>query len=632
MVDLQRSKKLGSLLLEAGLITQAQLDQALKKQKWTKKKFGEIIVELGFVSEIDIAKTFSRQLGIEFIDFSTTVVEPEAIQMISEKICLKHMVMPISVDKHTLKAAFADPLDLAAIDDLSFASGRTVKPLLSTARQIKEAISQYYHLSTPVEELVKGMDVPGVVEIVFSSEDEIEVSELIRKSEDPPIVKMVNGILASAVEHNASDIHIEPHQKKFVMRERIDGILRDVMVFPKWTQGFVTSRIKIMAGLDITEKRIPQDGRIKIRIQGREMDLRVSTLPTIYGEKIVIRLLNARPDIFSLDEIGFSREDLKKIKAMLRKNQGIVLVAGPTGSGKTSTLYAMLNYVVSPDINVVTIEDPVEYEISSANQVAVNEKIGLTFPFVLRSILRQDPDIIMLGEIRDSETALISFQSAMTGHSVFSSIHTNSAAGTITRLKNIGVMPYLISSSLNGVVSQRLVRLLCPACKEEYNPEPEEFINLGVCRKDLKDVKFYRAKGCHKCNYLGYKGRIGLFEVLVVNKQIKKMILEEASEDDIEETAVSFGMKKIMVDGIEKVAEGLTSLSELNRIFAFEEETMNFCPKCHGYLKSNFVACPFCCHSISTKCYACGKHVHADWKYCPFCMAELNLMQYSSTH
>ncbi len=631
-MDLQKSKKLGSLLLESGLITQNQLDQVLKKQKWSKKKFGELIVEMGFVSEIDIAKTFSLQLGIEFVDFSTIVVEPEAIQLISEKICLKHMVLPINIDKNTLKAAFTDPLDLAAIDDLSFASGRSVKPVLSTARQIKEAIAQYYHLSTPVEELVKGMAAPGVVEIVFSSEDEMEVSELIKKSADPPIIKMVNSILASAVQHGASDIHIEPRQKKFMMRERIDGILRDVMVFPKWTQGFITSRIKIMAGLDITEKRIPQDGRIKIRIQEREMDLRVSTLPTIYGEKIVIRLLNARSDILDLDEIGFSGDDFQKIKTMVEKNQGIVLVAGPTGSGKTSTLYGMLNHIKSPDINIVCIEDPVEYEISNANQVAVNDKIGLSFPFVLRSILRQDPDIIMLGEIRDSETALISFQSAVTGHSVFSSIHTNSAIGTITRLKNIGVLPYLIASSLNGIISQRLVRLLCPSCKESYTPDATEFANLGMCKEELKDITFFRAKGCKECNYLGYKGRIGLFEVLVINKQIKKMILDEASEDDIEEVAVSFGMKKILIDGINKVSAGITTLSELNRIFAFEEESMNFCPECHGYLKSNFVACPFCCHSISAKCFSCGKHVHAEWKYCPFCMTELGTMNYVSAH
>ncbi|OGL43519.1 MAG: hypothetical protein A2W05_01270 [Candidatus Schekmanbacteria bacterium RBG_16_38_10] len=433
---------------------------------------------------------------------------------------------------------------------------------------------------------------------------------------------MVNAIVSNAIKDKASDIHIKPQQNEVKLRERVDGLLRDMMTLPKWVQGLVTSRIKIMAKMDITEKRIPQDGRIKIRIENKEVDLRVSTLPTQYGENVVIRILDNKSKIFDIDSIGFSKEYTEVVKSMMNKPQGFILITGPTGSGKTSTLYCMLNYIKSEKIHIVSLEDPIEYEMPGISQVSINEKVGLTFPFSLRAVMRQDPDVILVGEIRDAETAFIAMQASVTGHLVFSSLHTNNTIGTITRLKNMGVPNYLIASSLNGVIAQRLVRLICPKCKVPYIPSSDEFISIGIKPDETKGIRFYKGTGCEDCGNSGYSGRIGIFEILNINSQIKELIVSDASEDAITKAALSSGLKYIIHDGIEKVKEGLTTLEELNRMLVFEDEGTTICPKCSTTIRSDFMNCPNCSHTITILCSSCGKPREKEWKFCPYCKAE----------
>jgi len=552
-------------------------------------------------------------------------IEPEAIQTISEKLCRKHTLIPLSLDKNIIKAVLADPLDLAAIDELRFASGKHVQPCISTPDKIKEAIAHNYHIHIPLQDLVTSLSIQSPVEVVFEGENEVDVSDLIKRSETAPVITMVNGIIINSIQKRASDIHIEPQQKSVKLRMRIDGLLKDEMSLPKWVQCLVTSRIKIMAKMDISEKRIPQDGRLKIRIKNKELDLRVSSLPTQYGENIVIRILDARADSFQLENMGFSDVQLKKVISMIDRPQGFILVTGPTGSGKSSTLYAMLNRIKSNSIHIVTLEDPIEYEIPGLSQVNVNEKVGLTFSFSLRSILRQDPDAIMVGEIRDGETGCIATQASVTGHLVFSSIHTNSAVATINRLKNMGVPTYLVSSALNGVISQRLMRLICPNCKTKYEPTEDEFVKIGIKGNEVKNIDFYKGAGCDKCGHTGYKGRIGIFEILPITAKMRELINNDASEDILLKESLKSGMKYLVHDGFEKVKRGLTTLEELNRILIFEEEEKNktvICPNCSSSIRSDFINCPFCGETLSDICSSCGRPKEENWKFCPYCKCD----------
>ena len=566
--------KTGELLLENGLITKQQLDHALLKKKECKKRIGETLVGLGFVSEVYIAKVLSIQLGIPLIDFSSVVVEPEAIRLVPEELCKKHSFIPISTDMKVIKTAFADPLDLVAIDDLRFATSQAVQPMVSTHQQIRKAITQHYNVDTTLQKLVEDMKfhVPSEMplEVFYRENVEVDATELIKRTESAPIIRMVNGIIRNSIQSGASDIHIEPQKRSFKLRERVDGLLMDVTEFPKWVQGLMTSRIKIMAKMDIAEKRVPQDGKVTVRAQERDLDLRISSLPTQNGEKIVIRILNVQAAMNDLSKLMFSNGDLDRVKSMIERPQGIVFLAGPTGSGKTSTLYSMINHIKSDTTNVVSLEDPVEYELPWISQVSVNEKVGLTFAFTLRSILRQDPDVILVGEIRDDETAMIATQASITGHLVLTSIHTNSAAGTITRLKNMGIAPYLIASSLNGVIAQRLVRLICQSCKTSYQPSPEELIKIGLTDKDIKGMSFYRGIGCQKCNNKGYSGRVGVFEVMVIDQQIRELIASDAPTDVIAKAAKSSGMSLVMQDALRKANEGLTTIDEISRVLSFE--------------------------------------------------------------
>ncbi|MBI5048221.1 MAG: Flp pilus assembly complex ATPase component TadA [Deltaproteobacteria bacterium] len=621
-------KKLGELLVDAGLITQEQLVDALEEGKKQKgKRLGNLLVEKGFATELDIAETLAYQLNIPYIDLATAVIEPAAIKLVSEKLARQHIIIPLYTEKkNILRIAMSDPLNMEALDDIRFSTNYQCLPMVATSTDILMAIKTQYHLSIPIEDIVGDMVKEKFIEIVHDKELSKDTEELLKKSETPPIIKMVDSIIIHGIESRASDIHIEPQDRMIKLRERVDGLMRDVMQLPKWVQGAVTSRIKIMAKMDISERRIPQDGRIAVRIAGRELDMRISTLPTQYGEKIVMRILDTKSTVLTLNEIGLSTSVYDRVKAIIERPNGIVLVTGPTGSGKTSSLYAMIRHIKTPEVNVITLEDPIEYKLEGVNQVAINEKTGLTFAYCLRSVLRQDPDVIFVGEMRDLETAEIAHQASITGHLVFSTLHTTDAISTITRLKNMKIQPYLIASSLNGIVAQRLVRKLCESCKEPYNPTDEELLKVGIKAKKGDRPNLHRAKGCDKCGGIGYYGRTGAFEVLVINSQIKDMIVSNEPEEAIRKVALASGMVPMYKDGIAKVRHGLTTLDELQRVvFAKETEIINIiCPSCSEVIRTEFSTCPHCGYSVIPKCPFCGREREVDWKHCPYCSTEFN--------
>lgn len=626
-MEIKKTRRLGELLVESALITEQQLATALDQQKLEHLPLGDILIRNGFCKDIDIAQTISMQLGIKYIELSSTIIEPEAIQLVPQKIALMYKLIPVCIDRTVLTVAMIDPLNLNVIDELTLVTRCKIVPAISTAREIATAISHHYSIADAVINLPIGLG-SGVslnlIEVV--QEAASNIAEDMKKSELPPIIKLVNEIIFNAVSSRASDIHMEPHQTEVKLRNRVDGLLIDVMQLPKWLQGALTSRIKIMAKLDITEKRLPQDGKIKIRISDREIELRVSTLPSQFGEKVVIRILDSKSGVVELDSTGLSKEDIKLIGRLIEKPHGIVLDTGPTGSGKSSTLYAMINAIKSPTINIITLEDPIEYEITGVTQVAINEKTGLTFAYGLRSILRQDPDVVMVGEIRDNETATIAIQASLTGHLVLSTLHTNDTISSIVRLRDIGVPSYLIASSLNGIIAQRLARRICADCKEPYVPSLSELKNLGLT--DKKAYTFFHGKGCQKCSTTGYKGRVGIFEVMVVDAGIKELIRTDATEGVLKKEAMAKGMKLLKEDGINKALAGLTTIEELMRILYVEEqEEIKECPNCSEKLQENITVCPKCGHKLKDVCPSCKRDIEPAWAFCSFCGTKLSMQQ-----
>ncbi|HXI10858.1 MAG TPA: GspE/PulE family protein [Thermodesulfobacteriota bacterium] len=604
-------KKIGEILVESGLITSAQFEEALRESKEKKGvRLGSVLIKKGYASEVDIAQTLAFQLDIPFIDMSTATVDPEAVRLVSEKLAKKYRLIALYQDGKTLHVAMSDPLDLNAIDDIRFSLGLDVMPGAATPSDIDFAINRYYHMNQPIEELMVDMEHGGHVEVIHDREHSPDLSEQIKKSSAPPIIKMVDSIIAHGVESRASDIHLEPQENNMCLRLRVDGIMRETMQMPKWVQGPVVSRIKLMAGLDITERRVSQDGRIKVRLGPRKLDLRVSTLPTQYGETVVMRIFDPHSTVHDLRKAGLSREDLDTVTGLIDRPQGVTLVTGPTGSGKTSTLYAMLAHVKSPRINIVTIEDPVEFELKNVSQVSVNDKTGLSFSYVLRSVLRQDPDVILVGEMRDSETAIIALQASLTGHLVFSTLHTNDAVSTVTRLKNMGVPPYMIASALNGIVAQRLLRTICAHCKEEYTPSKAELEKAGGAWPG--STRLWRGKGCPSCKGTGYSGRTGIYEVLEINEHLRSRIASDAPEKELYREAARAGMVSLRADGLKKVAAGLTTLEELSRVIylskAGETEPPN-CPACLKAVVPNAPKCLHCGYSLEKTCPTCGKKI-----------------------
>jgi type IV pilus assembly protein PilB len=561
----QNRKKLGELLVDHEYITREQLEEALNRDKNSNKKIGEILVELGYVQEEDLIEVLEFQRGIPHADLDKYFFDPSLADLIPENMARRYLAVPMEKNSQgKLKVVMADPTDLVAIDDLEMLSNLSVEPLYGAPNQIRSAIDRLYgNNDIDISNIFEDFNLDDLEEVSDDQNEEIyEEDELREMVDEAPIIKLANYIISQAYQKGASDIHIEPEEDKIRVRFRIDGVLKKEMTAPKSSHRALVSRIKIIANLDITEHRVPQDGRIKMIFKGEKLDMRVSTLPTIRGEKVVIRLLAQNTNLLDLDNLGLSKYNREKFGKLIKKPNGVLLLTGPTGSGKSTTLFAALNELNSPKINMITIEDPVEYQISGINQVQAKEKSGLTFAKTLRSILRQDPDVIMIGEMRDQETAEIAVRSALTGHLVFSTLHTNDAVSSITRLTDMGLAPYLVAASLNGVVAQRLVRKLCPHCKEKRKIDKTDLKYLN----DPEIEEAFYAVGCEKCNNTGYNGRLAIQEIFEIDNQVKEMISDSVSIEKISEYAKNNGMITLKEDGLAKIKAGETDVSELERI------------------------------------------------------------------
>ena len=546
-------KQLGEILVERGIITRAQLEEALKEQKLTGQKIGDILVEKGLITQEELNGALAVQREVPTLDLSEYLIDAEVVKLIPEEIARTHKLMPVFLENNILTVAMANPFDVFVVDELQRRTGYVIQPALVNEMDIRRVHQQYYGTSEDLAELI-------------SSIDKKKLRQAENLEEETSVIKIVNQIIIQAIQERASDIHFEPEENVLGLRYRIDGMLVRKNPLPKELEGAIISRLKIMAGLDIAEKRLPQDGRILMRVSKREIDFRVSTCPTVHGENVVLRILDKSSLVVGLESLGFSSEDLQRFKDVITTPYGIVLVTGPTGSGKTTTLYSALQSLNKEDVNIMTIEDPVEYQFPHIRQVHVNLKAGLTFAKALRSFLRQDPDIIMVGEIRDMETAEIAVQAALTGHLVLSTLHTNDAPSAFTRLLEMGIEPFMVASSIIGVIAQRLIRRVCDNCKEEYTPSAETLKLLELEGKVSKTAKFVKAKGCKLCNHTGYKGRIGIFEILKNSPRIQELALHRASSFEIKQVGQEEGMKTLRESAIEKLLRGITTVENILRV------------------------------------------------------------------
>jgi type IV pilus assembly protein PilB len=560
------NQRIGDILVNQGLITSQQLKETLKLQKeGNKKRIGEILVEIGAISREELYEVLQYVYESEYVDLSNYVIDPEVISLISEKAALRFKLIPISKNNDELIIAMANPLDVYAIDFVrDHTKIKEIKSLLATEEDVLNAITNYYELGE-YDDIIKKLG----TEIVFKEEEEEEDSKKLEAiSKEAPIIQLVNMLIVQGVKDRASDIHIEPNEKGLLIRFRIDGMLHDIRTLPNTIKSAVISRIKILAKMDIAERRLPQDGRFQVKFGTREVDLRVSTIPTVFGEKVVLRLLDKSKGLIKLEQLGFIPGQLEEFKSIISKSYGIILLTGPTGSGKTTTLYAALNKVNSKDKNIITVEDPVEYKLDRVNQIQIKPKINLTFANTLRSMLRQDPDVIMIGEIRDTETAQIAVQAALTGHLVFSTLHTNDAVSALTRLIDMDIETFLISSSVIAVIAQRLVRVICEKCKEEYTPEKNVLNGLNIKDNSNDDgkVKLYRGTGCSFCKNTGYYGRTSIYELIVLDEEIRSLIISKTSSNVIKDAAIKKGMKTLKNSGLEKAMQGITTIEEVLRV------------------------------------------------------------------
>lgn len=553
--------RLGDLLVDAGVINEEQLSEALTAQKETKKRLGEQLIDSGTITERQLIGALTRQLGIEFIDLSNTEIQPEMTQLVSKNIAKKYSVVPVSTRGDELYLAMVDPLNFIATEEVKAASRKRVIPMIATQAAMDHAISALYG-TEGAKRAIREMQAETEEDAAFATAAQVS------RVEDPqaaPTIRLVDTIIDRGVSDRVSDIHIEPREDDVRVRMRIDGILHDNLAIPKELQQSVTARLKIMCGMDVTERRIPQDGRTITQVKGKEVDIRASTLPTVYGEKIMLRLLDRESQEAVPEKLGFYGSNLEKLNTLLTNRAGVILLVGPTGSGKSSTLFAMLSQLNTEEVNIVTLEDPVEYKIDGVNQVQVNEKTGMTFASGLRSILRQDPDIIAVGEIRDGETADIAMRAAVTGHLVLSTVHTSDALSTIDRLDDLGVAPYMVSTALKGVISQRLLRRICPHCKQEYTATAEELAMLDMDPVANAGVTFFRGTGCSECFGSGYRGRIAASEILIVDEALKSAIHSRASRDEMIAAVNNAGFSPIMENCRDLVISGVTTAHEAFR-------------------------------------------------------------------
>jgi len=563
--------KLGELLVKQGTITEEMLDQALEEQKKDGARLGSTLIKLGFLKEEDLLNALSKHFGVKAIDLRNKELDKNLLKLIPGDLAGKYLVVPVSRFGHTLTVAMVNPGDMTAIEDIQFATGFEVKPVVASEEAIIKIVQEHYHVQKLLSDVMYEIEMAeageGNVQVVEGETEEKQQEDLAGIQDDSdsgPALKLTSKIITDAVEMNVSDIHIEPYEKDMRVRYRIDGILHEVMKPPKRMNKAIATVIKVMAKLKVEEKRLPQDGRIKARIHNKIIDIRVSTVPTLFGEKIALRILDRSAIQLNLDLLGFEEETLKTFRKAIKTPYGIVLVTGPTGSGKTTTLYSALTELNDPGLNITTAEDPIEYSLMGINQLQVNEKIGLTFASALRAYLRQDPNIIMVGEIRDLETAQIAIRASLTGHLVLSTVHTNSAAATITRLVNMDVEPFLIASTVLAVESQRLLRKICEKCRKETEYPDEILMDAGIDPKKL-DFTLYKGEGCDECRGTGYKGRIGIFENMMITSKIRELILRNATSAEIEKAAVDDGMVTLHEAALRKLKSGLTTVEEVIR-------------------------------------------------------------------
>jgi len=571
------AKNLGDILLERGWIEPEQLEEALKRQQGEEsgKPLGEILVERDLLTRDRLLQALAQQLGMDYLEaIPEENVDKELVARVPLNFLLAHQLIPLREEEGTVVVAMANPLEVQPLDDIRLLLEKEVRAVIANPDEIVRTANRCYgHASGAAEKMLEdleeeGEEIPEVLEMGDQAEDLLDIAS------KAPVIKLVNLIIFEAVKARASDIHIEPYEKELRVRYRIDGVLYESISPPKQYQAAITSRVKIMANLNIAEKRLPQDGRIKIKIIDREIDIRVSVIPVTFGERIVLRLLDRSSQLFTLSDLGFMPEKLSTFNRLIKLSHGIILVTGPTGSGKTTTLYAALHEINSAAKNIITIEDPVEYQLPNMGQIQVNPKINLTFANGLRSILRQDPDIVLVGEMRDHETAEIAIQASLTGHLVFSTLHTNDSAGAVTRLIDMGIEPYLIASSVVGIMAQRLVRQICPHCRESYPASEEVLREIGLSAADVPDGKLYRGKGCEKCFHSGYWSRSAIFEILIIDDDIRRMILEKRDSGMIKKAALKKGMHTLRLDGAQKVAAGMTTIEEVVRVT--QEENLEF--------------------------------------------------------
>jgi type IV pilus assembly protein PilB len=632
-------KKIGECLIQAGLITEDDLRHALAEHKRTGERLGVVLVRMNLATEKQIAKALAFQLGFPYINLNENPPDPGAVILIPKEVALRRVCIAVRLEKNLLTVAMADPLLFSLVQDLEFQTGYRIKQVVATRGDIVDAIQTSYpdkaliRAPQPGNDLAVAVTVhprdgspvghpPGETGLVRRAEEDVfePVSGLQERSEAAPIIDLVDLVVKSAIKSKASDVHVEPMEKGVLIRHRLDGLLKEVMDLPKWVHEGLIARLKIMAGMDIAEKRLPQDGRIRATADdGIDVDFRVSTLRTLFGEKVVMRVLDHRKGVPALEEIGMSATGLEEVRHFLRHQHGMILVVGPTGSGKTTTLSSALKSVQSEKTNIITIEDPVEYQIPGVNQTQINEKIKLTFASALRSILRQDPDVILIGEIRDAETAKIAMQAAQTGHLVLSTLHTDDAPSVVTRLIDIGTEPFVIASALIGVVAQRLVRRLCVHCRRQYTPPPDVLRALNISEPDAAAIPFYKSIGCDQCNHTGYRGRIGIYEVLRINDKLRRLIAARSPEDQLRDAAVQSGMTTLGEDGLSKVKSGITTPEELLRVVTEVREMRALCSQCGTAVGVDFMACPQCGNRLNGGCPHCGRALQPGWNFCPYC-------------